>query len=149
MKHVRTHIRERLRDALETGLLKPGYTVFGSRKYARNHTRGEAIVDIRFLNVNVTQVTMSGDRTHIGSLYVRIQRDAAEEKMDDMLDRDEVYVTEIIERVEWNDLLETSPELVQVNFSEDAESGTPIGAIILRYDVEYRIDKTDPTMVSR
>lgn len=146
MAHVRTQIRNELKTILTDGL-PATYDVFGSRKYARNHRRGTALVDIRFLNVNISQETMGDDRKHEASFYLRVQRDATEETLDDALDVDEVLLTQIIEAHDWSDLLEEDPELIQVNFADDAESSTPLGSIILRYDVEYRIDKTNPEEV--
>lgn len=147
MAHVRTQIRDAIKEILTDQLPAGEYVVFASRKYARNHDSGKALVDIRFLNVNVTQETMGDDRTHAASLYVRVQRSDAEETLDDALDQDEVLITAVIEQYDWSDLLEADPELVQVNFTQDADSGSALGAIILRYDVEYRIDKTNPEIV--
>ncbi|MDK3075143.1 hypothetical protein QO034_18810 [Sedimentitalea sp. JM2-8] len=144
MAHVRTQIREAFKTELAANLPATGYAVFSSRKFKRNHDRAKAIVDIHINNVNISQQTMGDDRTHIASLYIRVQRSDAEDALDDALDNDEVLLTQIIEQRDWSSLLEEEPELVQVNFAEDSDSASAIGAIILRYDVEYRIDKTNP-----
>ena len=149
--HARTQIRLAFHDVLKAALDPAVYDVFSSRKYARNLEPGQAIVDIRILNVNVESQVMGFDRTHVASLYIRVQRDEPEETLDDVLDADEVAVTRAIEAHDWSMLLEdeTGPELKQVNFSEDSDAAVSVGAIILRYDVEYRIDKTDPTTIRR
>lgn len=144
MAHVRTQIREAFKDALETSL-PATYTVFSSRKYARNIVDGEAIVDMKFLNDQSAGHEVMGDeRTHVGSLYIRVQRSATEETIDDALDADEIAVVGVVEGHDWSDLLEEDPELLQVNFADDASTSQPIAAIVIRYDVEYRIFKHDP-----
>lgn len=147
MTHVRTQIRHRFRDVIDTHLPQPGYAVFASRKFARNHRQATAIVDISITNVAVSQQTMGDERTHVASLFVRVQRSAKEDSLDDLLDADEVLITEAIEQTEWDDLLEEEPELVEILFAEDSDSENTVGAIMLRYDVEYRIDKTNPQLV--
>lgn len=150
MSHVRTQIRAAFADALSAALSPTDYRVFASRKFARNRSPSDpAIVDIRFLNVNVDQTTMGSKRTHTGSLYIRVQRDALSSGLDDLLDADEVAITAAIEAEDFSLLLEEEPELVQVNFSDDASGQVAIGAIILRYDVEYRIDKANPEVALR
>lgn len=147
MAHVRTQIREAFKSALDDNL-PSGYVVYSSRKYARNIVDGEAIIDMRFLNdQSQGYETMDGSRTHVGSLYIRVQRSADEVDLDDALDGDEVAVVTAVENTDWSDLLEEDPELLQVNFSDNAEGDRPIGAIVIRYDVEYRINKSDPETV--
>ena len=147
MAHVRTQIRDAFKSALEAGL-PPTYQVFASRKYARNIVDGEAIVDMRFLNDQSQGHEVMGDeRTHTGSLYIRVQRSATEDTIDNALDADEVAVVTIIEDYDWSALLEEDPELLQVNVSEDATTAQPIAAIVMRFDVEYRIRKNDPETV--
>lgn len=144
MAHIRTQIRNAFKAALDAAL-PATYTTFSSRKYARNIVTGEAIVDMRFLNDQTQErEVMGGARVHIGSLYIRVQRAAVEEDLDDAMDADEVAIVAAIEGEDWSSLLEEDPELLQVNFSESAEGGQAIGAIVIRYDVEYRIDKSDP-----
>lgn len=147
MAHVRTQIRNTFKTVLEASL-PVTYKVFASRKYARNIVDSEAIVDMQFLN-DQTQAreTMSDDRIHIGSLYIRVQRALTEDLIDDALDADELAVVTAIEGATWDDLLEEDPELTQVNFTDDTSGGKAIGGIVIRYDVEYRIDKSDPETV--
>lgn len=145
MTHVRTQIREAFRTALVAGLPGAEYSVHASRKYSWN-AGPKALVDMMFLN-DQTQAreTMDDARTHVGSLYIRIQRQAASDALDDALDLDELRVVQIVEAASWDDLLEEDPELIQVNFTDGSDStGKPVGGIVLRYDLEYRIDKTDP-----
>ena len=149
MTHVRTQIREAFAEALETSLPMLEYRVFASRKYARNLKPGVAIVDMRFLNVNIEQQTMGIERSHTGSLYIRVQRDETESELDNALDADDVAITAAIEAADFSALLEEEPELVQVNFASDADGAVPIGSIIMRYDVEYRINKTNPESAVR
>jgi len=144
MAHMRTQIRSRFKSVLEAAL-GSGYEVYASRKSSWNHTSGVALVDMRILNDQTQAREVMGDaRAHTASLYVRVQRSAPETGLDDALDADDVKITLAVEGEDWSDLLEEEPELVQVNTADDAEGGRAIGAIVLRYDVEYRIDKTDP-----
>jgi hypothetical protein len=146
MTHIRTQIRHTVIDALAENL-PSNYRVFGSRKYAINHKPGSPVVDVRFMNVNITQETMGNERRNAGSLYIRVQRDGEETALDDQLDADEVLIVGVMASVRWDTLLEENPELVQANFAEDAQSGRPIGALILRFDVEWRANWNDPETV--
>lgn len=144
MAHVRTQIRNRFKTVLD-GALPASYIVFASRKYAWNTKTGQTIVDMRFLNDQTRErETMGDERIHVASLYIRVQRALEESQLDTALDDDEIAIVAAIEAENWLDLLEEDPELLQVNFADDAEGGRAIGAIVLRYDVEYRIDKSDP-----
>lgn len=148
MAHVRTTIREEFKAVLDGALPATHYRVFASRKSAINHKSEYAVVDMRFLNDQTRQAeTMGDDRIHIASLYVRVQRSATEETLDDLLDIDEIKVVQAVSDHDWTALLEESPELVQTNFSDDGSTGRILGAIVLRYDLEYRIDKNDPETV--
>jgi hypothetical protein len=145
MTHIRTRLRNRFRDALQLGL-GAEYDVYASRKTKRNHTPGVTLVDMRFLNDQTREEeTMSDDRIHIASLYIRIQRSGDEDTIDDDLDEDELRVTSIVRNIDWSDILEEQPEQMQANFADDADAGLILGAIVLRYDLEYRIDIDDPT----
>lgn len=144
MAHIRTQIRQRFKAVLDAALPLADYAVFSSRHYAKNHDPTKALVDMRFLNDQTSEIeTMSDDRVHVASLYVRVQRSEDEADLDDALDADEVAVVTAIMSATWDDLLEDEPELLQANFADDAQ-GRALGAIVLRFDVEYRIDKTDP-----
>lgn len=144
MAHVRTQIRERFKAVLDAAL-PSSYVVFASRKYAWNTKPGQTLVDMRFLNDQTRDREVMGDeRIHVASLYIRVQRALDESEIDDALDEDEIAIVDAVEAEDWSDLLEEDPELLQVNFADDAEGGRAIGAIVLRYDVEYRIDKADP-----
>lgn len=145
MAHVRTQFRTALADALISALAVD-YDVFASRKYRLN-IGARPMIDLRFADVNVAAKTMGNLRTHVGSLFIRVQRIAPEDQMDDLLDQDEVNVTSVIEAVDWSSLLEQDPELTQITFTDDAEGEVPVGMIVLRYDVEYRIAKDDPETV--
>lgn len=140
MSHVRKQIKDAFQSALAAGL--PGYDVFSSRKYARN-VLARPMIDMRFLNENVDLDTMGPTRRRTSSLYIRVQRSAPEAQLDDLLDADEVAVNDVIMAVDWRSLLEETPELKQVNWSDASEGGDMIGAIVLRYDVEYRVDQDD------
>lgn len=144
MPHIRTQIRTAFKAALDAAL-PATYDVYASRKYALNIVDGRAMVDMRFLNDQTNeQETMSDARVHTGSLYIRVQRTDIESGIDDALDEGEVAIVNAIEAADFSSLLEEDPELMQVNFSDNAEAGQVIGSIVMRYDVEYRIDKTDP-----
>lgn len=141
MAHVRTQIRDAMALVLTTAL-GTGYRVYASRKYPQN-LGAKALVDMRFLNENIEEVTMGDDRTRTASLYIRCHRGASEETIDNLLDADEVAISDAILSYDWSALLEEDPELVQVNFSDDAGGGVPIGALVLRFDLEYRVSRLD------
>jgi hypothetical protein len=142
MAHVRTQIREAFKTALIESL-DEDYDVFASRKYKLNVSE-RPMIDMRFSSVDITAQTMGDLRTHTGSLFIRVQRTATGDEIDDLLDQDEVNVTAAIEAVDWSDLLEEDPELKAVSWADDADGEVPIGMIVLRYDIEYRIAKNDP-----
>lgn len=145
MAHVRTLIRQAFKDALADAL-EDEYDVFASRKYKLNMT-DRPMVDMRFASVDITAQTMGDLRTHKGSLFIRVQRMATGDDMDDLLDQDEVNVTAAVNAVDWSSLLEEDPELQGVTWADDADGEVPVGMIVLRYDIEYRIDKNDPETV--
>lgn len=140
MTHIRTQIRESLRDALAAALT--GYDVYSSRKYAKNITT-KPMVDMRFLNENVEAETMGSERRRTASLYLRVQRHAPETQIDDLLDNDEIVVNDVVMSNWWDGLLAEPPEQMQVNWSDTDQGGSIIGSIVLRYDVEYRVDQID------
>lgn len=142
MAHVRTQIRQAFKDAL-IDALDDEYDVFASRKYKLNMVE-RPMIDMRFNSVDISAQTMGDLRTHSGRLFIRVQRMATGDDMDDLLDQDEVNVTAAIEAVDWSSLLEEEPELKEVSWADDADGEVPIGMIVLRYDIEYRIAKNDP-----
>jgi hypothetical protein len=141
MAHVRTQIRDEMASVLSAAL-GSGYRVYASRKYPQN-LGTKALIDMRFLNENIEQTTMGDERTRTASLCLRCNRGASETTIDNLLDADEVAIHDAIMAHDWSDLLEEQPELIQVNFSDDAGGGTPIGAIVLRFDLEYRVSQLD------
>jgi len=144
MAHMRTQIRQRFKSVLGAAL-GSGYEVYASRKSSWNHTPSTALVDMRILNDQSQGYEVMGpERVHTASLYIRVQRSAPEDELDDALDADEVAIVNAVETEDFSDLLEEDPELLQVNTSDDAEGGRAIGAIVLRFDCEYRIEKSDP-----
>ncbi len=147
MSHVRTQIRSAFKAALDAGLGNE-YDVYSSRKSAINHDPEKVVIDIRFGNDQTSQKeTMSDARIHVASLYVRVQRSAREEELDDLLDSDEVSVINSVEAHDWGSLLEENPEAVQTNWSGDGDTGYILGSIIIRFDLEYRINRDDPETV--
>lgn len=136
MSHVRTQIRQAVANVLANQL--PGFDVFASRKNARN-ALPNPMIDMRFLNENIDQDTMGPERRRTSSLYIRVQRLLNEETIDDALDADEVLINTALLSADWTGLLEDDPRLMQVNWSDDP----PVYAIVLRYDVEYRVRIND------
>ena len=144
MAHMRKQIRDAFKAVLDAALPSATYKVYSSRHYARNHTPGVAIVDMRFLNDQQQEIeTLGDDRTRIASLYIRVQRSEEESALDDAMDADDVLITSAVMAADWSGLLEQEPEQLQTNFSDDAQSAA-IGALVMRFDCEYRIDKSDP-----
>ena len=125
-----------------TTALGVNYRVYASRKYPQN-LGTKALIDMRFQNENVEQTTMGDERTRSASLYIRCHRGAPETTIDNLLDADEVAISDAVQSYDWSALLEEQPEIVQVNFTDDASGGTVIGAIVLRFDLEYRVSILD------
>lgn len=146
--HIRSTIRQAIVNLLDAELPTSPYVVMGARLSKRNREGdGLAMVDARFADVAVTQQTMGNDRLHTASLMIRVQREGDEETIDDDLDADELAITGILNRFDWSSLLEDDPELTQISFAYDTESEVTIGVLVLRFTVEYRIDKNDPETV--
>ena len=140
MTHVRTQIRESLREVLALSL--PDFDVYSSRKYAKN-IGDRPMIDMRFLNENIDNETMGTERRRVSSLYVRVQRAAVETEIDDLLDEDEICVNDVVMSDWWEGLLTEPPEQMQVNWSDSDQGGMIIGSIVLRYDIEYRVTQTN------
>lgn len=138
--HVRSDIRNQIRDVIAAAM--PGADVFASRKTARN-VLTRPLVDMRFLNVNIDHDTMGTSRRHVASLYIRVQRTASEDLIDNLLDADEVVINTALLAHNWTGLLEEDPELKQSNWSDTNEGGQLIGVIVIRYDIEYRVSQDD------
>lgn len=154
MAHARTQLRQATKSALDDGLSGDNYRIFASRKSAINHDPSKALVDMRFSNdqTRAEEVmnyagTGDGARIHVASLYIRVQRSAHEEQLDDILDQDEVNIVRAMEEYDWDDLLEEEPELIQVNFIDDGSTGNIMGGLVLRFDLEYRINRSDPETI--
>jgi hypothetical protein len=149
MTHVRTTIRQTVARLLETKLPSTGYDVIGTRASKRNRRAidQDAVVDVRITDVAVTAQGMNDLRLHTATLMIQVTREGNEETLDDLLDQDEVLVIRAMSQFDWMRLLETDPELTQITFARDGESDVAIGAIMLRYTVEYRISKYNPETV--
>jgi len=153
MPHVRTQIRNAFKAAFEAHASAPGYTVYASRKYSLNVTDDHGFVDIMASNdqTEVARSTMGVTRKarmHTLSVYVRVQRNAASDDLDDLLDDDELFVVDAVHAHDWAGLLEEEPELLQTNFIDSNDSrGTAVGTIVIRFDVTYRISYDDPETV--
>ncbi len=148
MVHIRKQIRDEMKNVLSAALPSSDYRVYSSRKSPLNHRASKATVDMKFLNDQTRlEETMGDARIHVPSLYVRIQRSGRESILDDLLDADDVLVQNAIEAYDWSDLLEEEPELVQTNFTDDGSTGNILGAIVLRYDLEYRMERGNPEIV--
>jgi hypothetical protein len=153
MSHVRTQIRNAFKAALEAHPSATGYTVFASRKYSLNVTDDHGFVDIMASNdqTEVARSTMGVTRKarmHTLSVYIRVQRNAASDDLDDLLDDDELFVVDAVHAYDWTGLLEEEPELLQTNFIDSNDSrGTAVGTIVIRFDVTYRIEYDDPETV--
>ena len=148
MTHVRTQIRAAFKEALDEHLPDGEYRVFASRKSAINHKSQLALIDMRFLNDQTrNEETMNDSRIHVPSLYIRVQRSAREDDIDDLLDQDELNVITAVAATDWSDLLEEHPEIMQVNFTDDPSGGNILAGIVLRFDLEYRINRDDPETI--
>jgi hypothetical protein len=144
MAHVRTQIRTLAKSILEENL-PDNYRVFSSRKSAINHRSDSVLVDMAFNNDQTREEeTMNDYRVRIASLQIRIQRSGSEEELDDLLDQDEVRIINAFNQGDWSSLLEEPPEQIQAQFLSGPEGGNILGALVLRFDLEYRIDRTDP-----
>ena len=145
MTHLRTTIRQTFNAVLDAALSPEEYAILGARTSKRNRAE-TASVAVHFTEVNVTANSMGDDRTHMGTVMIKVQRGAAEDELDDLLDLDEVRVTAAINNYDWSDLLEEDPEMTQITFDRDDSTEVTIGQIALRFSVEYRIDKMNPNL---
>lgn len=143
MSHIRTQIRHRFRDVLDTAL-GTGYVVKGSRRKRPANDTGVALITVLSLNdAQNTPETMGDARVRIASIYVRIQRTGVSEALDDALDADEVVVTEAVLATDWSDLLEEQPESVRTMSSDSGEAGRDVSELVIQFDCEYRLDRHD------
>jgi hypothetical protein len=146
MTHVRTTIRRRFEEVLESTLSGEDYIILGTRTSKRNRT-DESVVEIRFTEIDVSQNSMSDDRTHMGTLMIRVHRSGAEHDLDDLMDLDEVRVTDAVYNHDWSELLEDQPELKRITFTRDDSTEDTIGVLSLQFAIEYRINQLNPNLV--
>jgi hypothetical protein len=145
MTHVRTLLRRQIKKVLDEGLSSDDYRIFANRKNALNHEPDRVVIDISFLNDQTqSKEVMNDKRTHIASLYIRVQRSAPDGELEELLDEDEVLITRLIHAYDWTGMIEEPLEIMQANYSDDPSGGHTMGSIILRYDIMYRIDRRDP-----
>ena len=137
--HVRTQIRRKAAEVLTEGMRR--HTVFSSRK-AKINEDSLPMVDMRFLNENSQYTTMGNVLDRTGSLYIRVTRSAQSDDLDDDLDADAVVVEHLMAGADFGDLIKEG-ELVQTNFTDEADGDKAVGEVILRYDVSYRTADND------
>lgn len=146
MQHVRTLIRQRFREALVSRLPEETHRIFSGRISMVNHDETRTLVDIIFDEDNtLPREVMGPERVHVATFLIRIQLSAPDEQIDEAMDYQETLVVSAIECADFSDMLEEHPELTQASFFSDASSSLTMGLLVLRYNVEYRIDKREPT----
>jgi hypothetical protein len=146
MTHLRTIIRQTFRDVLESSLSSEEYVVVGTRTSKRNRT-DETVIDVRFTEIDVSQNSMGDDRTHMGTLMIRVYRSGDEAVIDDLLDLDEARVTGAVYNYDWSQLLEDEPELKRISFEREDTTDETVGVLVLQFSVEYRINKLNPNLM--
>lgn len=146
MTHLRTTIRQTFRDVLESALSPEEYVVVGTRTSKRNRT-DETVIDVRFTEIDVSQNSMGDDRTHMGTLMIRVYRSDDEAVIDDLLDLDEARVTGAVYNYDWSQLLEDEPELKRISFEREDTTDETVGVLVLQFSVEYRINKLNPNLM--
>lgn len=146
MTHLRTTIRQTFRDVLESALSPEEYVVVGTRTSKRNRT-DESVIDVRFTEIDVSQNSMGDDRTHMGTLMIRVYRSGDEAVIDELLDLDEVRVTGAVYNYDWSRLLEDEPELKRISFEREDTTDETVGVLVLQFSVEYRINKLNPNLM--
>ena len=146
MTHLRTTIRQTFRDVLESALSPEEYVVVGTRTSKRNRT-DESVIDVRFTEIDVSQNSMGDDRTHMGTLMIRVYRSGDEAVIDELLDLDEARVTGAVYNYNWSRLLEDEPELKRISFEREDTTDETVGVLVLQFSVEYRINKLNPNLM--
>ena len=146
MTHLRTTIRQTFRDVLESALSPEEYVVVGTRTSKRNRT-DESVIDVRFTEIDVSQNSMGDDRTHMGTLMIRVYRSGDEAVIDDLLDLDEARVTGAVYNYDWSQLLEDEPELKRISFEREDTTDETVGVLVLQFSVEYRINRLNPNLM--
>mgnify|MGYP003397704658 FL=1 len=146
MTHLRTTIRQTFRDVLESALSPEEYVVVGTRTSKRNRT-DESVIDVRFTEIDVSQNSMGDDRTHMGTLMIRVYRSGDEAVIDELLDLDEARVTGAVYNYDWTRLLEDEPELKRISFEREDTTDETVGVLVLQFSVEYRINKLNPNLM--
>lgn len=146
MTHLRTTIRQTFRDVLESALSPEEYVVVGTRTSKRNRT-DESVIDVRFTEIDVSQNSMGDDRTHMGTLMIRVYRSGDEAVIDELLDLDEARVTGAVYNYDWSRLLEDEPELKRISFEREDTTDETVGVLVLQFSVEYRINKLNPNLM--
>ena len=146
MTHLRTTIRQTFRDVLESALSPEEYVVVGTRTSKRNRT-DESVIDVRFTEIDVSQNSMGDDRTHMGTLMIRVYRSGDEAVIDELLDLDEARVTGAVYNYDWSRLLEDEPELKRISFEREDTTDETVGVLVLQFSVEYRINRLNPNLM--
>ena len=146
MTHLRTTIRQTFRDVLESALSPEEYVVVGTRTSKRNRT-DESVIDVRFTEIDVSQNSMGDDRTHMGTLMIRVYRSGDEAVIDELLDLDEARVTGAVYNYDWSQLLEDEPELKRISFEREDTTDETVGVLVLQFSVEYRINRLNPNLM--
>ena len=146
MTHLRTTIRQTFRDVLESALSPEEYVVVGTRTSKRNRT-DESVIDVRFTEIDVSQNSMGDDRTHMGTLMIRVYRSGDEAVIDELLDLAEARVTGAVYNYDWSRLLEDEPELKRISFEREDTTDETVGVLVLQFSVEYRINKLNPNLM--
>ena len=146
MTHLRTTIRQTFRDVLESALSPEEYVVVGTRTSKRNRT-DESVIDVRFTEIDVSQNSMGDDRTHMGTLMIRVYRSGDEAVIDELLDLDEARVTGAVYNYDWSRLLEDEPELKRISFEREDTTDETVGVLVLQFSVEYRINKLNTNLM--
>ena len=147
--HVRTQIRHLVRNTLAAQLNPNDYVIYTSRRNSKNVTGGVAVIDIRCSNDQVrdeeVQYTDGPVDIRVASIYIRLARTGYGDTLDDQLDADEVLINGHIMDADWSSLCEEPPKPVQFNFASDGSGEQDYVEIVMRYDFEYRVLRSDPT----
>jgi hypothetical protein len=140
MAHVRTTIRERVRDIVAAALST--HDVSSSRKFARNVT-ARPTVDMKPVSEDAEFTTMNQTlQTRSLSLAVRISRRSADGVEDD-LDADEAIITPALCGAVWTDICEDSPIFTRAQWMDESDGGVGISCLVLQFDFEYRLSTDD------
>jgi hypothetical protein len=141
MTHVRRQIRDRLAAVLDSFI--PTAKVTSGSMFDQNFPDADLLIEVVFVDEQIDEETMGSDiQRRLPSFQIRVQRVSAD-GVDDLLDADEVVISDAIFSVVWDDLCLDDPEISRVQLVRGAEGGSGVSALVITVGFDYRASKDD------